>query len=59
MPGTVASATVLKRYLSRLPAVPLPAASKSVPSAALIVDPSTVTVMVEAPGMGFRKKSQA
>ena len=59
MPGTVAWLTVVNVAVSLLPGVPLPAASSRVPSAALIVEPSTVRVIVEAPGTGSVKNSQA
>src|SRR5205823_13945418 len=59
VPGRFARLTVVNRKVSLLPGVPLPAASSSEPSAARIVEPSTVTVIVEAPGIGFVKNSQA
>ena len=59
VPGTAAVLTVVNVVVSVLPGVPLPAASSRLPSAALIVEPSTVSVIVEAPGRGLVKNSQA
>src|SRR3954470_15241778 len=59
VPGRFARLTVVNRNVSLLPGVPVPAASSRDPSAARMVEPSMVTVIVEPPGIGFVKNSQA
>src|SRR5207244_2271254 len=59
VPGSGAWLTVVKVAVSLLPGVPVPAASRKVPSAALIPEPSTVRVMVDAPGKAPVKNNQA
>src|SRR4051812_11816460 len=59
VPSTGAWLTVVNDDFRRLPGVPLAAASSGVPSRPRIFEPSTVRVIVEAPGMALAKKSQA
>ena len=59
VPGNAAVLTVVNCCVSLLPGVPSSAASSRLPSAALIVEPSTVIVIVEAPGIGLVKNSHA
>ncbi len=59
VPGTGVWVTVVNVVVDLLPAVPLPAASSSVPSAALMVEPSTTRVMVAEPGNELAKNSIA
>ena len=57
VPGRLARLTVVKREMSLLPGVPVRAASSREPSDARMVEPSTVTVTVEPPGIGLVKNS--
>src|SRR5262245_35425156 len=59
VPGRFARLTVVNRKVSLLPGVPLPAASSRAPSAARMLEPSTVTVIVEPPVIGLVKNNQA
>src|SRR5262249_13082375 len=58
-PGSAAMLTVVNVLGSLLPGGPVIARSSRLPSAALMAEPSTVSVMTEAPGSGLVKNSQA